>query len=184
MAQLRAIAGDTGTGSDLHAFGTQFRLMDRPGEHSFDMDPQDLRGNDDAGPDRQAGRRLSGQQLPLASESVRLPGLFARSLSGGFRDQVRAHGDRPGRRYVRRAGRAHHQGRGDLQRQAHFLRPLELRVPVRHFAARQGLPSLHAARFAGLSARRRGGPGRCPSRWRSRGSRRPRCCARRRRRGG
>ena len=43
MAQLRAIAGDKGTGADLHAFGTQFRLMDRPGEHSFDMDPQDLK---------------------------------------------------------------------------------------------------------------------------------------------
>lgn len=43
MKQLRAIAGDTGTGSDLHAFGTQFRLMDRPGEHSFDMDPQDVK---------------------------------------------------------------------------------------------------------------------------------------------
>ncbi len=43
MAQLRAIAGDTGSGSDLHAFGTQFRLMDRPGEHSFDMNPQDLK---------------------------------------------------------------------------------------------------------------------------------------------
>jgi len=43
MAQLRAIAGDTGTGRDLHAFGTQFRLMDRPGEHSFDVNPQDRR---------------------------------------------------------------------------------------------------------------------------------------------
>ncbi|HET7055207.1 MAG TPA: CapA family protein, partial [Thermomicrobiales bacterium] len=43
MKQLRAIAGDSGTGTDLHAFGTQFRLMDRPGEHSFDMDPQDLK---------------------------------------------------------------------------------------------------------------------------------------------
>lgn len=41
MSQLRAIAGDKGTG-DLKAFGTQFRLMDRPGEHSFDMDQQDL----------------------------------------------------------------------------------------------------------------------------------------------
>jgi hypothetical protein len=43
MAQLRAIAGDTGAGSDLKAWGTQFRIMDRPGEHSFDMDPKDLR---------------------------------------------------------------------------------------------------------------------------------------------
>jgi len=43
MAQLRAIAGDTGKGGDLSAFGTQFRVMDRPGEHSFDMNPQDLR---------------------------------------------------------------------------------------------------------------------------------------------
>jgi hypothetical protein len=43
MAQLRGIAGDTGTGSDLHAFGTQFRVMDRPGEHSFDMNPADLK---------------------------------------------------------------------------------------------------------------------------------------------
>lgn len=43
MAQLRAIAGDTGTGRDLSAFGTQFRIMDRPGEHSFDMNPQDRR---------------------------------------------------------------------------------------------------------------------------------------------
>jgi len=43
MAQLRAIAGDTGTGSDLKAFGTQFRVMDRPGEHSFDMNPKDLK---------------------------------------------------------------------------------------------------------------------------------------------
>jgi poly-gamma-glutamate capsule biosynthesis protein CapA/YwtB (metallophosphatase superfamily) len=43
MAQLRAIAGDTGKARDLSAFGTQFRLMDRPGEHSFDMNPQDLR---------------------------------------------------------------------------------------------------------------------------------------------
>ena len=43
MAQLRAIAGDTGAGPDLHAFGTQFRVMDRPGEHSFDMDPGDRR---------------------------------------------------------------------------------------------------------------------------------------------
>ncbi|HEY0864338.1 MAG TPA: CapA family protein [Lacunisphaera sp.] len=43
MAQLRAIAGDTGTGRDLSAFGTQFRIMDRPGEHSFDMNAQDRR---------------------------------------------------------------------------------------------------------------------------------------------
>jgi hypothetical protein len=43
MAQLRAIAGDTGTGGDLAAFGTQFRVMDRPGEHSFDVNPQDRR---------------------------------------------------------------------------------------------------------------------------------------------
>ena len=42
MALLRQIAGDQGSG-DLKAFGTQFRLMDRPGEHSFDMDPADLR---------------------------------------------------------------------------------------------------------------------------------------------
>lgn len=41
MAQLRAIAGDNGTGLDLVAFGTQFRVMDKPGEHSFDMDPKD-----------------------------------------------------------------------------------------------------------------------------------------------
>jgi hypothetical protein len=27
----------------LSAFGTQFRVMDRPGEHSFDMNPQDLK---------------------------------------------------------------------------------------------------------------------------------------------
>jgi hypothetical protein len=43
MSQLRAIAGDQGTGSDLSAFGTQFRIMARPGEHSFDMNPQDLK---------------------------------------------------------------------------------------------------------------------------------------------
>jgi hypothetical protein len=43
MAQLRAIAGDSGTGSDLSAFGTQFRVMARPGEHSFDMNHNDLR---------------------------------------------------------------------------------------------------------------------------------------------
>jgi hypothetical protein len=43
MSQLRAIAGDTSSGNDLKAFGTQFRVMERPGEHSFDMDPQDLR---------------------------------------------------------------------------------------------------------------------------------------------
>lgn len=42
MVLLREIAGDHGTG-DLKAFGTQFRLMDRPGEHSFDMDPKDVR---------------------------------------------------------------------------------------------------------------------------------------------
>jgi hypothetical protein len=42
MALLREIAGQPGSG-DLKAFGTQFRLMDRPGEHSFDMDPKDLR---------------------------------------------------------------------------------------------------------------------------------------------
>lgn len=41
MAQLRAIANDTGTGSDLSAFGTQFRVMDRPGEFSFEMNAQD-----------------------------------------------------------------------------------------------------------------------------------------------
>jgi len=43
MSQLRAIAEDSGTGSDLSAFGTQFRVMARPGEHSFDMNPQDLK---------------------------------------------------------------------------------------------------------------------------------------------
>lgn len=42
MALLREIAGQAGHG-DLKAFGTQFRVMDRPGEHSFDMNPQDLR---------------------------------------------------------------------------------------------------------------------------------------------
>ena len=41
MAQLRAIANDAGTGSDLKAFGTQFRVMDRPGELSYDMNPED-----------------------------------------------------------------------------------------------------------------------------------------------
>ena len=43
LAQLRAIAGDKGSGPDLKAFGTQFRLMDKPGGHSFDMDPRDRR---------------------------------------------------------------------------------------------------------------------------------------------
>jgi poly-gamma-glutamate capsule biosynthesis protein CapA/YwtB (metallophosphatase superfamily) len=43
MSQLRAIAGDTGTGDDLAAFGTQFRVMARPGEHSFDMNQKDLK---------------------------------------------------------------------------------------------------------------------------------------------
>lgn len=42
MTLLRDIAGQKGQG-DLKAFGTQFRLMDRPGEHSFDMNPADLR---------------------------------------------------------------------------------------------------------------------------------------------
>ncbi|KQU48111.1 hypothetical protein ASG67_12265 [Sphingomonas sp. Leaf339] len=42
MAMLRGIAGVVGSG-DLEAFGTRFRLMDRPGEHSFDMDPKDLK---------------------------------------------------------------------------------------------------------------------------------------------
>ncbi len=43
MAQLRAIAGDSGTGGDLSAFGTQFRIAALPGEHSFDMNPDDRR---------------------------------------------------------------------------------------------------------------------------------------------
>jgi poly-gamma-glutamate capsule biosynthesis protein CapA/YwtB (metallophosphatase superfamily) len=42
MAVLREIARDNGSG-DLHAFGTQFRVMDHPGEHSFDMRPDDLK---------------------------------------------------------------------------------------------------------------------------------------------
>lgn len=42
MSVLRSIAKDNGTG-DLHAFGTQFRVMDKPGEHSFDMSTGDLR---------------------------------------------------------------------------------------------------------------------------------------------
>ncbi len=42
MSLLRQIAGQPGEG-DLRAWGTQFRLMDRPGEHSFDMNPTDLR---------------------------------------------------------------------------------------------------------------------------------------------
>jgi Bacterial capsule synthesis protein PGA_cap len=42
MAQLRSIAGETGSG-DLKAFGTEFRVMERPGEHSFDMNPEDLK---------------------------------------------------------------------------------------------------------------------------------------------
>ncbi len=41
MAVLRDIAGSKGNG-DLTAFGTQFRVMARPGEHSFDMNSQDL----------------------------------------------------------------------------------------------------------------------------------------------
>ncbi|TPG40622.1 hypothetical protein EAH79_12085 [Sphingomonas koreensis] len=42
MAVLREIAQDRGSG-DLHAFGTQFRVMDHAGEHSFDMNPDDLK---------------------------------------------------------------------------------------------------------------------------------------------
>ncbi|MBO9581470.1 MAG: CapA family protein [Sphingobium sp.] len=42
MATLREIARDSGHG-DLHAFGTRFRIMDQPGEHSFDMNPADLK---------------------------------------------------------------------------------------------------------------------------------------------
>ena len=41
MAVLREIAHESG-GGDLSAFGTHFRVMEMPGEHSFDMNQQDL----------------------------------------------------------------------------------------------------------------------------------------------
>jgi hypothetical protein len=43
MAQLRAIAGDTGTGDSLSAFGVKFKVMPGPGEYYYEMDPQKLR---------------------------------------------------------------------------------------------------------------------------------------------
>jgi poly-gamma-glutamate capsule biosynthesis protein CapA/YwtB (metallophosphatase superfamily) len=43
MAQLRAIAGDSGTGDTLSAFGVKFKVMPGPGEYYYEMDPQKLR---------------------------------------------------------------------------------------------------------------------------------------------
>lgn len=43
LAQLRAIAGDRGSGDTLAAFGTRFKAMPGPGEYSYEMDPQALR---------------------------------------------------------------------------------------------------------------------------------------------
>jgi hypothetical protein len=43
MAQLRAIAGDSGTSDTLAAFGTLFKVMPGPGAFDYEMDPQALR---------------------------------------------------------------------------------------------------------------------------------------------
>lgn len=43
MAQLRAIAGDHGSGDTLSAFGVNFKVMPGPGEYSFEMDTQNER---------------------------------------------------------------------------------------------------------------------------------------------
>lgn len=43
LSQLRAIAGDHGTGDTLAAFGTRFRVTVQPGEYGYEMDPQALR---------------------------------------------------------------------------------------------------------------------------------------------
>ncbi len=43
LAQLRAIAGNTGTGDTLEAFGTRFKVMPGVGEFDYEMDPQSLR---------------------------------------------------------------------------------------------------------------------------------------------
>lgn len=43
MAQLRAIAGDTGSGDTLEAFGVRFKVTPRPGEYRYEMEPQSLR---------------------------------------------------------------------------------------------------------------------------------------------
>jgi poly-gamma-glutamate capsule biosynthesis protein CapA/YwtB (metallophosphatase superfamily) len=42
MGQLRAIAGDSGTGDSLSAFGVKFKVMPAPGEYYYEMDPQKL----------------------------------------------------------------------------------------------------------------------------------------------
>jgi poly-gamma-glutamate capsule biosynthesis protein CapA/YwtB (metallophosphatase superfamily) len=43
MAQLRSIAGDTGEGDTLSAFGVDFKITPGPGEYSYDMLPQSER---------------------------------------------------------------------------------------------------------------------------------------------
>jgi len=43
MAQLRAIAGDAGTGNTLEAFGVRFKIMPGAGEYDYEMEPQSLR---------------------------------------------------------------------------------------------------------------------------------------------
>lgn len=43
MAQLRAIAGDTGQGDTLSAFGVMFKVMPGPGDYSYEMNRQDER---------------------------------------------------------------------------------------------------------------------------------------------
>jgi poly-gamma-glutamate capsule biosynthesis protein CapA/YwtB (metallophosphatase superfamily) len=43
MAQLRAIAGDKGGGDTLLAWGVNFRITPKPGEFSYEMNPQDER---------------------------------------------------------------------------------------------------------------------------------------------
>jgi poly-gamma-glutamate capsule biosynthesis protein CapA/YwtB (metallophosphatase superfamily) len=43
MAQLRAIAGDKGTGDKLSAWNVNFKIAPGPGEYSYDMDRQDER---------------------------------------------------------------------------------------------------------------------------------------------
>jgi poly-gamma-glutamate capsule biosynthesis protein CapA/YwtB (metallophosphatase superfamily) len=43
MAQLRAIAGESGQGDTLAAFGEHFRVTPGPGEYSYVMNPQDER---------------------------------------------------------------------------------------------------------------------------------------------
>ena len=109
----------------LTLLGERFVIGDKPGEFRYEINPERRAGANPGRAEREGARRLRHLYDAQPYESVRVPGLLARQLSGRFHATVHPQADRQRPGHVRRARQSHHAGDRNLQGPSNLLQSRE-----------------------------------------------------------